>query len=43
MFEQHVIFKGESNYLKTAGIYDDWPVGRGAYISNNKNFMVWIN
>ena len=22
---------------------DDWPSGRGTYISRTKNFMVWIN
>lgn len=43
MIDNHLIFKGEDKYLETAGIQGDWPAGRGAYISDAKNFMVWIN
>jgi protein-arginine kinase len=43
MVKNHLLFKCEDKYLETAGIQGDWPTGRGAYISNDKNFMVWIN
>ena len=43
MIKNHLLFKGEDKYLETAGIQGDWPAGRGAYISEAKNFMVWIN
>lgn len=23
--------------------YDDWPVGRGIFFSNDKKFLVWVN
>ena len=26
-----------------AGINDDWPVGRGVFISDDKDFFVFVN
>ncbi|NRA73498.1 MAG: arginine kinase [Rickettsiales bacterium] len=45
MVNEHLIFKpmNKDKYLQSAGIADNWPVGRGAYISKDKKFIVWIN
>lgn len=43
LVEKHLLFKADDKYLKSAGIFDDWPIGRGAYISDDKKFMIWIN
>ncbi|MGA8163997.1 MAG: phosphagen kinase [Waddliaceae bacterium] len=43
LVEDHLLFKGNDKYLKSSGIFDDWPEGRGAHISNDKKFMIWIN
>ena len=43
MVEDHLLFKAKDKYIESAGIFDDWPAGRGAYISNDKKFMIWIN
>ena len=28
--------------LAAAGIANDWPYGRGCYISEDKEFIVWV-
>jgi protein-arginine kinase len=40
----HVMFKdmGEDSYLTSAGIASDWPYGRGAYQSEDKEFIIWV-
>ncbi|NRA74217.1 MAG: arginine kinase [Rickettsiales bacterium] len=43
MVKEHLLFKAGDKYLKSAGILDDWPIGRGTYVSGNKKFMIWIN
>ena len=43
MVKKHLLFQDNNSYLKSAGIFDDWPIGRGAYISKNKEFIIWIN
>lgn len=30
------------NYLKAAGIADDWPHGRGIWISSDQTRLVWV-
>jgi len=29
-------------FLLAAGISDDWPFGRGCYISQDKGFIIWV-
>jgi predicted PolB exonuclease-like 3'-5' exonuclease len=29
--------------LVASGIYDDWPVGRGVFIEDDKKFVVLVN
>jgi len=40
----HQMFKDMSNdrYLNSAGISADWPYGRGMYVSENADFLVWV-
>lgn len=39
----HIMFKDMSNdsFLLTAGIAGDWPYGRGCYVSEDKEFIIW--
>jgi creatine kinase len=40
----HIMFKDMSadSYLLAAGIANDWPHGRGVYISEDKGFVIWV-
>ena len=40
----HIMFKDMSadSYLVTAGIAADWPFGRGCYVSEDKEFIIWV-
>jgi creatine kinase len=40
----HQMFKDMSNdkYLNVAGISNDWPHGRGMYVSAAEDFLVWV-
>lgn len=40
----HQMFKDMSNdrYLNVAGISADWPFGRGMYVSQAEDFLVWV-
>jgi len=40
----HQMFKDMSDdkYLNVAGISNDWPYGRGMYVSRDEDFLVWV-
>jgi creatine kinase len=40
----HIMFKDMSadSFLVSAGIAGDWPHGRGVYVSEDKQFIVWV-
>ena len=40
----HQMFKDMSGdkYLNAAGISGDWPYGRGMYVSEDQDFLVWV-
>nr|TFG53148.1 MAG: arginine kinase [Hyphomicrobiales bacterium] len=42
--EAHQMFKDMSadSYLNMAGISADWPYGRGMYLSQDEDFLVWV-
>ncbi len=42
--DKHQMFKDMSadKYLSAAGISADWPYGRGIYISQKEDFLVWV-
>jgi hypothetical protein len=44
LVKAHIMFKDMSadKYLLSAGIARDWPHGRGCYISEDKQFIVWV-
>jgi arginine kinase len=44
LIEEHILFNdADDKYLRSAGGYDDWPVGRGIFMNKDKNFIVWVN
>lgn len=40
----HQMFKDMSGdrYLDAAGISNDWPYGRGMYVSQKEDFLIWV-
>mmetsp|Transcript_5029 Transcript_5029/g.8274 ORF Transcript_5029/g.8274 Transcript_5029/m.8274 type:complete len:448 (-) Transcript_5029:290-1633(-) len=40
----HIMFKDmdADPYLKSAGISSDWPYGRGCYVSDDRQFIIWF-
>lgn len=44
LITRHVMFKDMSAdpYLKSAGIANDWPYGRGCYMSTDGQVIVWM-
>ncbi|OWF37578.1 arginine kinase-like [Mizuhopecten yessoensis] len=43
LIADHFLFKNDDRFLRDAGGYNHWPVGRGIYFSNDKKFLTWIN
>jgi len=44
LIEEHILYNdADDKYLRSAGGYNDWPTGRGIYMNNAKNFIVWVN
>lgn len=44
LLRDKIIFNdmSDNTFLSTAGIANDWPFGRGCYISGDNNIMVWL-
>lgn len=44
LINQHIMFKDMSAdpYLASAGIAGEWPYGRGCYVSDDKQFIIWF-
>lgn len=44
LVDAHIMFKNMAvdPYLKSAGISDDWPYGRGCYVSRDGQFIIWF-
>lgn len=44
LVKAHHIFRDmrQDQYLRATTIADDWPFGRGAYISSSEDFMIWV-
>jgi len=44
LVKKHIMFKdmAADSYLASAGIASDWPYGRGCYVSEDKQFIVWV-
>lgn len=43
MINNHFLFKQGDRFLEAAGLNRDWPLGRGIFHNNKKDFLVWIN
>jgi len=44
LIEEHILYNdADDKYLRSAGGYDDWPIGRGVFMNKAKNFIVWVN
>ncbi|GBG24609.1 Creatine kinase B-type [Hondaea fermentalgiana] len=43
LVDAHIMFKDmdADPYLKSAGISSDWPYGRGCYVSEDGQFIIW--
>jgi len=44
LIKDHLMFKDMSvdTYLKSAGIANHWPFGRGCYVSKDRQFIIWV-
>ena len=44
LVKEHLMFKDMSSdtYLVAAGISEDWPYGRGCYVSDDRNLIIWV-
>nr|ABH10968.1 arginine kinase [Aphrocallistes beatrix] len=44
LVEDHLMFKDMSSdtYLVSAGISQDWPFGRGCYVSEDRSTIIWV-
>jgi len=44
LVNEQLVFKplSKKRLLVSAGIAGDWPIGRGAYISTNRKYCVWV-
>jgi protein-arginine kinase len=43
MIKNHLLFEIDDRFLESAGISRDLPSGRGVFISNDGQFMIWLN
>jgi arginine kinase len=44
LIEEHILYNdADDKYLRSAGGYSDWPIGRGIFMNHAKNFIVWVN
>ncbi len=44
LVDAHIMFKDMSGdrFLTAAGIAADWPFGRGCYVSDDRQFIIWV-
>jgi len=44
LIDHHLMFKdmAADPYLTSAGISSNWPYGRGCYVSEDREFIVWV-
>ena len=44
LVQSHYMFRDMSKdpFLTASGIANDWPYGRGCYLSDDRGFMVWV-
>jgi protein-arginine kinase len=42
LIRDHMLFQEYDRFLDAAGILDDYPLGRGIFLSRDRTFMVWV-
>jgi hypothetical protein len=40
LIDDHFLFKDDDRFLRDAGGYDDWPIGRAIFHNPDKTFLV---
>ena len=43
LIDEHFLFKGKDKMQAASGHHQHWPVGRGIYLSESKEFILWVN
>jgi len=44
LIARHILYNdADDKYLEAAGGYKDWPIGRGIYMNEAENFIVWVS
>jgi arginine kinase len=45
LVEDHLLFKSMVGdpYLEAGGLSRDWPEGRGIFLTEDRNFLIWVN
>jgi arginine kinase len=41
--DDRFLFMKKNRFLQAANAYRFWPIGRGIYHNDEKNFLVWVN
>jgi protein-arginine kinase len=43
LIDDHFLFRGKDKMQAASGYHEHWPHGRGIFVSENKQFLLWIN
>ncbi|XP_031575374.1 arginine kinase-like [Actinia tenebrosa] len=43
LIDDHFLFRGKDKMQAASGYHEHWPHGRGIFVSNTKEFLLWIN
>lgn len=43
LIADHFLFKDFDKFHESSGCYNDWPNGRGIFLSKDKRFLSWVN
>lgn len=43
LIRDHYMFQDGDECMEAAGLYRDWPSGRGIFYNDDKNFLIWVN
>nr|CAG30842.1 arginine kinase [Suberites domuncula] len=43
LIDDHFLFRGKDKMQAASGYHQDWPHGRGIFVSKDKKFIVWVN
>lgn len=43
LINDHLLFKGKDKFQAASGHHQHWPIGRGVFLSESKEFSLWIN